>query len=87
MKWMLALCLCGGLGCTGDLPSSSSNGPALTDPRPKREYKIVIVPMEHVGIVYDVNAAMGIYNTMGDEGWEFVQESGGARAAFRRRKQ
>ena len=64
MKWMLALCLCVGIGC-------QTTQSASMDPLPVWEYKVERLLVSKDGL-FDRDLTVFL-NGMAEEGWELVE--------------
>ena len=84
MKWMLALCLCAGLGCQATQSASM-------DPLPKWEYHMFSITILGAAPVRDRTLFLEEFNRLGAEGWEYVDTYKNPLSEpsvlFRRRKQ
>ena len=87
MKWMLALCLCVGMGC-------QTTQSASMDPLPRWEYKVLDLDkrtpaawsLAYSALPSDAQRMTLWLNHMTEKGWEFVQVVSGHFGMFRRQK-
>lgn len=82
MKWILALCLCAGLGCQATQSASM-------DPLPKWEYKIVLVweaDAYKSPSLDEWKAVENLFNRLGADEWQYVRPLSNNHTLFRRRK-
>lgn len=87
MSWMLALCLCAGIGC-------QTTQSASMDPLPKWEYHMLTLTAPASSLLrvgagtpgYDRTLFLEEFNRLAAEGWEYVDTHYDS-VLFRRRKQ